>query len=417
MPLPRLNWKMLPTIALPILSQSKVEGVLDGIYNIFNSNTYHDGSPRITGSGVAWTFFRTSSADSGSVKGPTAVVYGFPPTMSVMSQSVVFAGSRSYAPPSQTPYLNPYVSYRGTEGSLGALGPFPHTASIYVTVQKQANPFQYVSWLSPSIFNSGSSGLNTVSSSGFIDFLTFFGRDNLGSNVVNYSFATINAWESQEAILVAVIPTGSQHKSAGAQFGINASHGSFITLAGAWLEPLEFISASSNTHAFNSCEDDGRLYGVTCTHANENSSNTQQPKDFFPGVSTGEGNAFFEFSKVISSTRSKYGRMGIYIPGVNNCIFSIQTNKFEIGTRLSPNVTSYTGNVYAYPMYAGLTLANDWSTTSRIGAFGRYRDIYMYPPCIGNGEIYSGSNLLGYTINTAYRSNGGGSVGNIFLRA
>jgi hypothetical protein len=41
----------------------------------------------------------------------------------------------------------------------------------------------------------------------------------------------------------------------------------------------------------------------------------------------------------------------------------------------------------------------------------------MYPPGIGNGEIYSGSNLLGYTVNLQYRSSGGGSLGTLFLRA
>jgi hypothetical protein len=40
----------------------------------------------------------------------------------------------------------------------------------------------------------------------------------------------------------------------------------------------------------------------------------------------------------------------------------------------------------------------------------------MYPFGIGNGEIYSGSNLLGYTLNSAYKA-GGGSLGTLFLRA
>jgi len=415
MSLPRLNWKMLPTLSLPIVSQTKVEGVLDGIFTLFNSNTYSDGSPRVTGSGVAWTFFRTSSADSGSVRGPTAVVYGFPATMSVMSQSVIFAGSRSYAPPSQTPYLHPYTSYRGLEGSSGQNLLAPHTSSIYVTIQKQANPYQYVSWLSPSIFNSGSSGLNTVSSSGFIDYLNFQGISNTGV-LLYYRFATISAWESQEAIIVIVSPTGSQYYNIDSFMNSNVSPGSFITLAGAWLDPLEPQSGSEGS--FSSCEADGRLYGVSATFCEEN-SRIQNPKDFFPG---GYGqrsigyNAFFEESKEPSSERSKYGKVGIYIPGVNNCIFSYQIYKNEIGTQLSTNITSNKGNIYAYPMYAGLAMASDWSTT-RIGGFGKYRDIYMYPPGIGNGEIYSGSNLLGYTLNLAYRSLGGGSLGTLFLRS
>jgi hypothetical protein len=413
MSLPRLNWKMLPTISLPIIQQSKVEGVLDGIFTLFNSNTYSDGSPRVTGSGVAWTFFRTSSADSGSVRGPTAVVYGFPATMSVMSQSVIFAGSRSYAPASQTPYLHPYASYRGTEGIAGPNLLAQHTSSIYVTIQKQSNPYQYVSWLSPSIFNSGSSGLNTVSSSGFIDFLNFQGRNLVGSNTVYYQFSTINAWESQEAIIVIVSPTGSNYSSINVT---NSSPGSFIALAGAWLDPLDPQSGSQG--GFSSCENDGRLYGVSCTYSEEN-SRFQNPKEFFNGgyaYRSNGYNAFFEMSRETTSERSKYGKVGIYIPNVNNCIFSTHIYKTEIGTQLITNLTSNAGNIYAYPMYLGLAMASDWST-SRIGGFGKYRDIYMYPPGIGNGEIYSGSNLLGYTVNLQYRSSGGGSLGTLFLRA
>ena len=155
MSLSRNTWKFLPPYVVPLFSQSRVDGLLNGIWTLFNTSSYADGSARITGSGVAWTFFRTSSADSASVIGPTAVVYGYPPTMSVMSQSVIFAGTAS------APTALPTMAPAGTFTANG----------LYLAIQKQANAFQYRNWLSGSIFNSGSSGINqgglARSSSGF----------------------------------------------------------------------------------------------------------------------------------------------------------------------------------------------------------------------------------------------------------
>ena len=85
MALVRNTWKFLPPYTVPIVSQSRVDGLLDGIFFLFNTSSYADGTARVTGSGVAWSFYRTSSVDSGSVLGPTAVVYGYPATMRVQA--------------------------------------------------------------------------------------------------------------------------------------------------------------------------------------------------------------------------------------------------------------------------------------------------------------------------------------------
>ena len=218
MPLYPLNWKFLPPYTVPIVSQSRIEGVLNSIFATFNSPTYADGTSRISGSGVAWSFNRTSSVDSGSVRGVTAAVWCYPATMSVLSQSVMFMGTAS------APLLLPSMTTNATFVANG----------LYVAVQKYANPFQYKLYNSASLFNSGSSNSSSISSSGFAPIMQTFS-----------SIGTIHAWECQEAIAVAFSQTGSAIATALTFGGI----------AGAFVDP-----ESTNTTV--DCEIDGNLYGV-----------------------------------------------------------------------------------------------------------------------------------------------------------
>jgi len=221
MALVRNTWKFLPPYTVPITSQSRVEGLLDGIFFLFNTSSYADGTARVTGSGVAWSFYKTSSI----INGVTEVVYGYPATMSVMSQSVIFAGSAS-APTISLPAMTVNASFVAN--------------SLYVAVQKQANWSQYRSWLSGSIFNSGSSGVNTGSlaktGSGFAPII--------GASVTG--IGTINAWECGESVAIACHTTSST---------ATATALSFAGIAGAFIDP-----ESGDTTVDS--EIDGRLYAV-----------------------------------------------------------------------------------------------------------------------------------------------------------
>jgi hypothetical protein len=97
MSLTALQWRMLPEYFMPIsgtvgtVSQSIVNdriSILNGIYTSFTSSIYHDGSPRIAGSN-GWLFFKSGS--NLEKDGGTNVVYGYPPTITRISQSIIFA--------------------------------------------------------------------------------------------------------------------------------------------------------------------------------------------------------------------------------------------------------------------------------------------------------------------------------------
>ena len=338
MPLPKLTWKMLPTIQLYPFSQStsNPQGYLDGIFNLFNSNVYADGSPRVTGSGFAWTFFRTSSVDSGSTRGVTAVVYGYPPTMSVISQSVIFAGSSSI--PTPTPLVGNTQTYTANH--------------IYVAIQKYANPLQYVSWISASVFNSGSSGLNTVSSSGY---QTAFAT-NLSSN------GFVQGWECQEAIVVSFSSTSSAVSTTTA----NTS----LIFAGAIIDP-EIGSNPNNILT----ETDGRLYAVI------GNGRTGGFTDRFPinGVH-------------VLETNGNIGTVNhISLPGANNGGLG-DTGLIKVHAR-DTSAIEYSrpdGDILVYPIYF---------TLSYTKFLGRFREIYAYPSKkIHSTVINDGIRDIGYTI-------------------
>ena len=262
MSLPKSNWKMLVPYMVPQASSSKIEGLLDSIFTAFQATSYMDGTARVTGSGVAWTFLRTSSFDlSPTTLGVTAVVYGYPATMSVISQSVIFAGTASALSSSLNPSIATHYYDRGSA---------PFTASVlYMALQKQANVSQYRNWLSPigAIFNSGSSGTNiNKSGSGLVNL--FIPNSVAGSWQANNSYmGTYNAnsiekiyiWECGEAVSIALFSSSSATSS------LTNYNQSFLTsgsiyagIAGAYIDP-----ESTNTTV--DAEVDGRIYGIAAT--------------------------------------------------------------------------------------------------------------------------------------------------------
>ena len=263
MSLPRSNWKMLVPYMVPLASSSKVEGLLDSIFTAFQATSYMDGTARVTGSGVAWTFLRTSSFDlSPTVRGVTAVVYGYPATMSVISQSVIFAGTASALSSSLNPAIATHFYDRGSSPFTGSI--------LYMALQKQSNWSQYNNWLSPigAIFNSGSSGTNTnKSGSGLVNLFIPNSVSSGGWPYGDQATAKYNAnsiekiylWECGEAVAIALFSSSSATSSLTNYNQFYLTSGSiYAGIAGAYIDP-------ESTNTIVDAEVDGRIYGISAT--------------------------------------------------------------------------------------------------------------------------------------------------------
>lgn len=91
MSLSALNWRKLPTRTLAIGTDGSVSNILNNIYDMLTGSLYHDGSARVTGSDSAWKNIGRFITGSGTGSN-TEAVYCYPPTQTVMSQSIVIAG-------------------------------------------------------------------------------------------------------------------------------------------------------------------------------------------------------------------------------------------------------------------------------------------------------------------------------------
>jgi hypothetical protein len=288
MPLPTLNWKKLPRFDLQRYgSGSNVLGLLNAINSLFSTGSYYDGSPRVIGTNSAWNF-RTE------VSGTTTVaVYGRPPTMTEMSQSVIFAGSFAYTG-SKYPKLGADFVF---PGSVAAQAEMTNSLLIGTAI----NAGNYINWTSQSVFNSGSNmPLNSSSS--------FSGYHSMTRNITEInrtgSLKYLYAWESQEAIAIQLSFTSSAS-------GVTNS-GISLALAGAITDP--------ESNDLYDAHSDGRLYGLITS-----------------GVGTASGNFY----------NSGNGYFGNLFPtaGGNQVLYAWSTP----GRFFKPNGFSYISS--SYPPY------------------------------------------------------------------
>ena len=361
MPIPRNTWKSLPLYIIPptgitgSMSSSRVEGLLDSIFTVFQSSNYSDGSPRVTGSGVAWTFLRTSSL--GITNGVTDAVWGYPPTMSMMSQSVIFAGTGSVQVPNPSPLIG-----------LNALT-FQNN-QLYVAIQKQANWSQYRNWCSSSIFNSGSSGINSVSHSGFFSVNQTVTRDT--TSQLAYS---INAWECGESFALVINNSASLYgNSQFAGAGMSA-FGGYPVIAGAFIDPL-----SSDTTV--DAEDDGRLYSLATYQLGISYLNT------FQTSSVNQLNFYTNSSEFLkhAAQNTQYAKFVTFVPKTTN----------TIPIYLAENVWISYNTITPRGQTVPLALTVLDKNTNRF--IGKFRDIVAIKNSYSGYTIRSGSVELGYTL-------------------
>ena len=360
--LPPLSWKYIDQYAIPQISQSSVNGWLDGIFTLFNRTTYADGTSRVTGSGVAWSFFRTSSF----VNGVTDAVYGYPPTMSIVSQSVIFAGTASSTtiiPTMSSTFLtNTYV-----------------TNSLYVALQKNSNWKAYTHWTSASIFNSSSVNINTVSSSGYSLLVK--------NEIISQSVCDlIQAWESGEAIFVALKSTGSYIGNPNQSiYTTNNKNNLSLVIAGA------FIDSLSDDTTYDS-EVDGRIYGV-CADSGSNTTRVLSDNTSYRFL---RGNAIFYRPGYLTSDPNYLIKSGHKFH-----LWNAMTNSSK-GPQISTDVHSgeieeeysYSGKRILYPIAM-------YEMTDRNNFVGILRKIYLSTKITPPGTTLISRNTqqtIGYTI-------------------
>ena len=365
MPIPRNTWKSLPLYIIPptgiiaAMSASRVEGILDSIFTVFQSSTYSDGSPRVTGSGVAWTFLRTSSL--GITNGVTDAVWGYPATMSVISQSVIFAGTGSSTVPTPSPLIG-----------LNALT-FQNN-QLYVAIQKQANWSQYRNWCSASIFNSGSSGINSVSHSGFFAVNNSITRDSDTDRI--YS---INAWECGESVALAINNRPSLYARVNPPTlvaGVSMNYwGPSPVIAGAFIDPL-----SSDTTV--DAEDDGRLYSLTTMNVGISYANAVQTS------SVGQLNFYTNVNEFL-----RHVPQGTFLPKFVTFVPKT-TNTVPVYLASNPHISYNTITPRGQTVPFALTVFE--RNTNRF--IGKFRDIVAIKNSYSGYTITSGSVELGYTL-------------------
>jgi hypothetical protein len=254
MPLPTLNWRLLPPQQLPSTTTPSISIILDLIYAAGTSATYADGTARVPGTGSAWTWGRDTTNTNNP--GVTTACFASPPTVTALQQRIIFAGSVNAA----TPTMNT---------DTWATGVLLVGANKNSGNYNNANPTVDLGWRSALPFTSGQfSGFQRAS-------LTL---------ATQYAAPTIlYMFESQEAVVVML----------GGVSGFSMSG------AGAMIDPL---SASAQN-----AETDGRLYNLMTSGGTAfvpaamlSAGNPGSP--FFGSVATSNASHFTTFTLGASST-------------------------------------------------------------------------------------------------------------------
>lgn len=347
MSLSALQWRMLPEYFMPIsgtistVSQSIVNdriSILNGIYNSFTSSIYHDGSVRTTGSN-GWTFFKSGS--NLEKDGGINVVYGYPPTLTNMSQSIIFAaGPTGSIPPTSIKLMNSYGMFSTIGYDIQPTASFSltSTSSIYVGLSKNSGIYKYFA-----ITNPMETGSNSTSpSSSFSGYL----RTNTPARIYK-----MRIWECKEAIAL--------------QFYDAFSGESTSLVAGAIVDP----------EASNLGENDGRIYGITTT-------NGLFTAPLFLSFSDNT-----TYSRLLeNSTGELTGKFVYFQPG-STTMLGIQPVS---STFLSASFVTDGNFIPRLPFYLKDMNTGRW--------VGRLREIQMIKNTVTGTVFKAGSNLLGYSL-------------------
>ena len=211
MALPTLNWRRLAPV---VLAGNTINDALAALYTAGTAVTYADGSARVPGTGSAWTW--AVDTTNALQPGATTAAYASPPTVTAVTQRVIFAGSTA------APTAMPLYSNDTRAANI-----------VYASIVK--NPGVYSNWNSATPFTTG-------------DCLGFARAAVTQTTAL---FTTLHMWESQEAVAIQY-----------SRVAPNVS--TSVTMAGAFIDP----GATANG------ESDGRLYGIATSGNNNYLSST-----------------------------------------------------------------------------------------------------------------------------------------------
>lgn len=324
MSLQPLEWRKLPTRHLGYITGSSNPSIwLNVIYDMFTGSLYSDGSARVIGSGSAWK--NAFKFTTGSF---TEAVCIFPPTETVMSQSIIIAGKSGTPNSSATP-----PSMKDAQSWTGNL------IDITITCAKNAASQSFTQWTSLYPFGSASYSL---------------GYGQWCGNPSSFSKnTTITIYESKEAIAIT-------------NYDINANE-TYAAIAGAIIDPEQNITGSD-------AELDGRLYGVSVTGyaAQIDQGFLESDSEFFThnaGVpwpkfmtfvpqtnSTGSASSIVKYtttSGVYTTLSGKFADSPVYCMTTSNNTFLGRLRDITVTSPLPSNIVvkdSASGSIFGYTL-------------------------------------------------------------------
>ena len=333
MSLQPLEWRKLPTRHLGYITGSYNPSIwLNVIYDMFTGSVYHDGSTRVIGSGSAWK--NAFKFTTGSF---TEALCIFPPTETVMSQSVIIAGKSGTPNSSATP-----PSMKDAQGWTGNL------IDITITCAKNAASQSFTQWTSLYPFGSASYSLGYAQWCG-----------NPSSFSKN---TTITIYESKEAIAIT-------------NYDINTNEID-AAIAGAIIDPEQNVTGSD-------AELDGRLYGVAVTgfafpidsaflesdsnfFTHGNATNNSKFMTFVPQTnSTGSASSIVKYlntSGVYTTLSGKLADSPAYCMTTLNNTFLGRLRDITVTSPLPSNIVvkdSASGSIFGYTLGASEQSSND----------------------------------------------------------
>lgn len=354
MSLPALKWKMLPEYNFPyVISKTGNFGsiaisstnisVLNGIYSSFTSSIYHDGTPRITGSisgSTGWTFYISGSP----ILTNTDVVYGYPPTITSLSQSVLFVTSQGN--PSNSGSIR--ILNRQYGGTYGAF-----SIGLYAGVSTNSSTYKNYTFTPP--METGSAILGNSSS--------FMGYASLarGGNMSNLT--SMRIYESDECLLFL-----------------------FINNNGNIVNAL-LMGAIIDSELTNYGELDGRIYGISSTEFNSSGYLARNWNCSSGNSELAAGGGRFLTSNLADTCKTAYYIPNTKVPGSSSLVVQVSD------TAMSSSFSTDSENLPKLPIFV-----KDYYT----GRFvGRYREVQYIKNTVSGMTFNNNTTISGYAIGSS----------------
>ena len=339
--LPPVEWRKLPVRIINATSLS-VSDALNIVYDMLTGSVYYNGADRVIGSGSAW-----SASGKFTTGSNTEAFWCYPPTMTAVSQSIMFAaknmsGSVSTAAPAMVPGENLITTVSTTPTAIG------------IACIKNASG-SFTQWTSLYPFESGSY------STGYVRATAHLSSSMFASKFIIY--------ESKETLAFMHYYTSIPCLIA--------------TIAGAVIDPEQSAPTSSAD-----AEVDGRIYGVIGSSTPTNLPSAGVLSNFLT-TNDVNGASFLSNSTTTNATVA-YGKSAVFYPNINS-LAAVSTDKFRSDANVVYNTLS--GELVTTPLKCYINTANNQFFLGRLRDISVTRDIPL-------GDIVTDFNgtLVGYAL-------------------